>query len=441
MSRPPAPAAATPPPAPAERRRPGGLLRQRDFRMLWIGETTSAFGSTLTGVALPLVAVTTLGAGTFTVALLTAATWLPWLVVGLPAGAWIDRLPRRPVMLACDLASLLLLLSVPVAAWIGMLTITHLLAVALLAGVSTVFFQTAYHVYLPTVVDAADLPEANAKLQGSESAAQVAGPGAAGLAAQALGAVSGLLADAATFLVSALCLMAVKAREKPVERARRATSLRTEIGAGLRFVVRDPYLRVLTAFGAASNLALTGYQAILVVFLVREVGVGPGVVGGLIAATGLGGVAGAALAPWIGRRLGTARALLTCLLCGSPAGLLIPLARPGAGLAFMVAGGLVVSAAVVAGNVIKGSFRQVYCPRPMLGRITVSMQFLNYGTIPLGALLGGTLGTALGTRPTMWIMTGMAAVSALVLLAGPIRRHRDLPAAPPGHGHEPAGAR
>ncbi|WP_308250143.1 MFS transporter [Sphaerisporangium fuscum] len=417
------------PSAPVRRRR-GGLLRDRDFRLLWIGETTSGFGSSLTAIALPLVAVTTLHAGPFVVAALVAVTWLPWLVVGLPAGAWVDRLPRRPVMLACDAVSFLLFVSVPAAAWWGVLTVGHLLVVALLAGTAKVFFQTAYQAYLPTVVAHGDLREGNAKLQGSESAVQVAGPGAGGLLAQAFGTVTGLLADAVTFLVSAVCLLAIRTREAPRPRVRRATTLRREIGEGLRFTARDPYLRVLTLFGAASNLALVGYQSILVVFLVREVGVSPGAVGLLSAATGLGGVAGAAGASFLARRFGSARALIACELLGAPFALLIPLATPGPGLAFVLVGGLVVVAGVVAGNVLKSSFRQAYTPRALMGRVSVSMQFLNYGTIPLGAVLAGALGDALGTRATMWIMTGALTLTGLILLAGPLRRERDLPAAP-----------
>ncbi|WP_424534748.1 MFS transporter [Sphaerisporangium viridialbum] len=415
----------------AVRRRRGGLLRDRDFRLLWTGETASSFGSTLTSVALPLVAITVLHTSTFVVALLTAAAWLPWLIIGLPAGAWVDRLPRRPVMLICDAASLLLFLSVPVAAWWGRLTIGHLLAVALLAGTAKVFFQTAYQVYLPAVVPVADLPEGNAKLQGSESAAQVVGPGLGGLVAQLFGAVTGLLVDALTFLVSALCLLAMRTREASVSRARRTTTLRREIGEGLRFVARDPYLRVLTVFGAVSNLALIGYQSIFIVFLVGEIGVSPGTAGALIAATSLGGVAGAASATRISRRLGSARALMVCEMIGAPFGLLIPLASPGPGLAFVVVGGLGVVAGVVAGNVIKSTFRQMYCPRELMGRVSVSMQFVNYGTLPLGALIAGVLGEAIGVRPSMWIITGALALTGLVLLAGPIRRDRDLPTAPP----------
>lgn len=384
-------------------------------------------GTTVSRVALPLVAVVTLHASTFQVSLLTAVAWLPWLLVGLPAGAGVDRLPRRPLMLVCDVVSLLLLVSVPVAAWVGVLTLGQLLGVALLTGAAVVFFQTAYQVYLPDVVGDRHLAEANAKLQGSESAAQVAGPGLAGLIAQAAGAATGLVADAVSFAVSAVCLLRIGAREEPVTATTRSTTLRREIADGLRFLAADPYLRVLTIFGAMSNLALTGYQSILVVFLVRDLGVNPAGVGLLLSGMSVGGVIGAASATAIARRFGSARGLLLSELCAAPFGLLIPLAARGPRLAFVVLGGIAIGTGVVAGNVIKSSWRQGYCPRPLLGRVIVSMQFLNYGTIPLGALLAGTLGTTLGLRPTLWIMLGGLVLAACVLLVGPIRTDPDLP--------------
>lgn len=407
-----------------------GLFRHRDFRLLWIGQTTSKLGSSVTSVALPLVAVATLNASTFQVALLSAAAWSPWLLIGLPAGAWVDRLPRRPVMLACDLAALLLFLSVPVAAWLGRLTIGHLLAVALGAGTASVFFQTAYQVYLPSLLDRDEVAEGNAKVQATEAVAQVGGPGVAGLITQLAGAVNALLADAASFLISALCLLTIRAGEPRPPRARPSSTLRHEIGEGLRFVARDPYLRVLTLFSALSNIGLIGYQSILVVFLVREVGVSPGTVGGLAAATSLGGVLGAASATASARRFGSARGLLVAEIGAAPFGLLIPLATPGPGLALAAAGGFVVGAGAATGNVIKGSFRQTYSPHALLGRITVSMQLVGYGTIPLGALLAGALGTAFGVRPAMWIITSGLALTGLVLLIGPLRRHRQLPDQP-----------
>jgi MFS family permease len=422
----------------------GRPLRHRDFRLLWIGQTAGKLGSSVTGLALPLAAIA-LDASTLQVTLLSAAPWLPWLLIGLPAGAWVDRLPRRPVMLACDLTSLLLLASVPAAAWLHHLTFPHLLAVALGSGCAGVVFQTAYQVYLPSLLAPGDLAAGNARIQAGEAAAQVGGPGVAGLVARVAGAVDALVVDAASFLISAVCVLAIRTREPPVDRRRRGGTLRREIGDGLRFVARDPYLRVLTLFSAASNIALFGYQSILVPFLVREVGASPGTVGLLVSATSLGGLLGAASATAPARRFGSARTLLAAEIGAAPFGLLIPLTTTGPGLALAVAGGFAVGAGAAVGNVLKGTFRQAYTPRALLGRVTVTMQLVSYGTIPLGALLGGALATAVGVRPAMWITTGALAASGLVLLPGPLTRHRDLPSGAVHHreaapAESPAGA-
>ncbi|MET8122143.1 MFS transporter [Micromonospora sp. NPDC005189] len=415
---------------PTHVRQAGGLLRHRDFRLLWTGQTVSSIGSNVTTVALPLVAVAVLDAGTFQVAVLTAAAWLPWLLIGLPAGAWVDRLPRRPVMVACDLFRALLFLSVPLAAALDRLTVWHLLLVALSAGVARVFFETADQVYLPVLLRPEQLPEGNAKLHAAQTASYVVGPGLAGLIAQLIGAVTALLLDAISFLVSAVCLLRIRTVEPRVRRVDQSRSLRRDIAEGLRFVARDPYLRVLTVFGAASNIGLTGYQAVLVVFLVRELRLEPGLVGVLIAVMSAGGIIGALLATTLGRRCGTARALLIGAALTGPPALLIPLAAPGTGLAWPALGGLLIGLGVAIGNVVKGAFRQTYTPHHLLGRVTVSMHLLNYGTIPLAAVLAGAIGARYDVGTAIFVMTAWLAVTPVILLIGPIRRRRDLPAAP-----------
>lgn len=421
-----------------------GLLGQRAFRLLWIGETTSAIGSTVTVVALPLVAVITLHASTFAVGVLTAAAWAPWLVLGLPAGAWVDRLARRPIMLACDAVSALAFVSVPVAAWLGVLGIAQLLTVALVSGAAKVFFSTAYHAYLPSLVPTEDLVRANGVLQGSESAAQVAGPGLGGLLAQAFGAVTGLLVDALSFAVSAACVLAIRVPEpRQVATGPRRTTLRQEVRDGLRFVIGDPYLRVFACYGAAFNLIFDAVQALQVVFLVRVVGLNSGLVGVVFSVASLGGIAGAVAAGRLARRFGTARAALLLVLAGPPFGLLFPLATLGpVGLVAAVLGAMLLVAGTVGDNVIIGSFRQAYTPPEMLGRVTASMRFVILGTVPLGALMGGALGTVLGVVPALWILLAAGAAVGLILLAGPIRSHRELPTAPAGMSRRvaPAGA-
>ncbi|MFJ9781349.1 MFS transporter [Amycolatopsis sp. NPDC101161] len=400
-----------------------GLWGNRDFRLLWTGETTSMLGSMVASTALPLVAVVTLRASTFEVALLTAVAWLPWLVVGLPAGAWVDRLPKRPVMLLCNTVSMAVFGSVPLAAAFGVLTMPYLLAAALLGGFAKVFFTLAYRAYLPALVGDEELLEGNAKLHGSESATQVAGPGLAGLLAQLFGPVSGILADAVSFGVSVLCVRAIRARETVAPAAR--TPLRTQIAEGLRFVAGDRYLRSLMTFSAVSNLALSGYSSIQIVFLSRTLGAGPGLVGLVLALAAVGGVLGAALAGRLGARFGTARAFLLCEIFAAPMMLLGPLSGPGWGLVLFVLAVFGVCAGVVASNVLTTTFRQQYCPPELFGRITSSASLVAYGTIPLAGVLGGALGEAIGVRETLWVASGVL-ILAVPLLA-PYRKLREFP--------------
>ncbi|GAA3388258.1 MFS transporter [Streptomyces roseoviridis] len=429
-------ASVQPPPVPASSPAAGkpprsrwGLWAQGDFRKLWIGETTSGLGTAVGNVALALVAVVTLDASPFMVGVLTASAWLPWLFLGLLAGAWVDRWPRLKVMLVCDLLLLVLFGSVPVAGWFGVLTMAQLVAVALLAGAVKVFLSTAYGAVLPSLVAKKDLLEANVKLRSGDAAAEIAGPGLAGLLAQAFGAASGLLADAATYLVSALFLGSIRAEEKPPPVSERRGILR-EIGEGVRFLVRDPYLRTLASFAAVGNLGLNGIQAVQMIFLVRSVGVTPGGVGAVFAVVSVGGLAGAALAGRIARRFGTARGLLLCELVGAPFILLLPLAGERLPLPVSAAAWAIAVCGVIAGNVIAGSFYQAYCPPAMIGRIRASASTVNFSAIPVGALLGGWLGGLLGARTTLWIMASVLLSAGAVLLASPLRRLRSFPDRP-----------
>ncbi|AIA02673.1 MFS transporter [Streptomyces noursei] len=407
----------------------GLLRRHRDFRLLWCGETTGKFGAAVTGVAMPLTAVAALGADTFSVGVLSACGWLPWLLIGLPVGVWVDRVRRRPLMVGAAALSAVVFAAVPVIAWCGGLSLALLTGAALLSGAAAVVFQTAYSAYLPGLLAPADQAEGNAKLHGSASAAQLAGQGAGGFLVQLAGAANGLLANAATFLVSLLCLSGIRHREpRPTGAGGRARrSLRAEVAEGLRWVSGDVWLRTLTLFGAASNLSLMGYQSILPVFLVREVGLSPGTVGTLLAVAGTGGIAGAFAVRRVAARIGTARATLVFELGLPVLALLIPLATAGPGAALFAVGSFGVSAGVVGGNVLKAGFQQAYCPPALLGRVTASAAFLNYGTLPLGALLGGALGAALGVRPALWITTAGVPLAALILVASPVRTARDLP--------------
>ncbi|MFJ9772522.1 MFS transporter [Kitasatospora sp. NPDC101157] len=405
-----------------------GLFAQRDFRLLWAGQTVSRLGSSVTTVALPLVAVLALDAGPLAAGLLTGAIWLPWLLFGLPAGVWVGRVPRRTVMIGCNLGSAGLFASVPVAGWLNVLSMTQLVAVAFLSGVCSVFFDAADQVYLPELVAPEDLIEGNAKLTGSSSAADVAGRGLAGLIVQLVGATGGLLVDAVSFLVAAGTLLGIRARSEPA--APEQADLLGQVREGLSFLLRDPYLRAFLCFGAAANFALTGYQSILPLFLVRSAGTAPGWVGVLAAAAAVGGVLGSLAARPLCRRLGTARGTRIVLLTGTPLGLLMPLAGPGAGTVLYVIGSLAVVAAVVLCNIVVGSFRQSYTPPELLTRVTAGSMFAVHATIPLGALTGGALGELIGLRATMWVMTGLLTLTGTLPLFSPLRTLRELPTAP-----------
>jgi MFS family permease len=411
-----------------------GLLQQRSFRLLWTGETISQVGNAMAVVGVPLVAVLLLHAGVFAVSLLTASAWLPWLMIGLPAGAWVDRLPARPVMIICDLASALLYASVPVTAWAGVLTIGLLVAVQFLAGVASVLFMTAYQVYLPSVVSTSELIEGNTRMQGSASAAAFAGPGLAGVVAQVLGAVTALFGNAISFLVSAACLLGaapVTAHPPPpAPGVPRQQSLRTEITDGIRLVFGDPYLRQLSLFWSAANLALTGYTALVVIFLVRVIGLSAGSVGLLTAVPGAGGILGALLARRITARYGTARGLLVATWAALPFALLIPLTGPGPRLAWYIAGVLVAYTGIAIGNIIIAAFRQSYSPPGMCGRVTATMRVIIFATSPVGALAGGGLASWLGIRTALWILLGLAVLSGLLLRTRALTASPDLPDRP-----------
>ena len=401
-------------------------MRQRDFRLFWAGESISEFGNSVTIIVIPLVALDTLHASTFTVTLLTAMVWLPWVIIGVPAGAWVDRLPPRPVMLASDAVSAAAYASVPVAAWCGVLTVAQLIAVTLIAGAAAVFFNCAYQVLLPGVVDEADLGEGNAKLLGSREVAQVGGPGLGGLLAQAGGPVTGLLADAVSFIVSFCCLTAMR----PPRDRRSGEAPAGGVLDGLRFAWRDPYVRAMTAFSSLANLALTGVDALLVVFLVRTIGLPAAAAGLVLASLGVGGVLGALAARPLGRRLGTARALLIAVPGGLGLALLLPLADKGPRLAFACAALVFVGCVTAISNVIADSFMQAYVPPGILGRVTSATWAVMLAMMPVGALLAGALATALGVRTALWILTALIAASGLTFLLTPMRHLRDLPRRP-----------
>jgi len=403
------------------------LSRNRGFHLLWLGEGVSVLGNATTSVLLPLLAVVAFGAGPGWMGALATAAWLPWLVIGLPAGAWVDRLPARGVMIAADLVSAAAYASVPLAWLLDILTLQHLVVVAFTGGVATVFFRTAYAVFLPQVVPPEQLEDANGRMFGTESAMQIAGPGLGGLLAQWFSAAFGLLLDAASFLVSAVCLWRIRPDRPAPTLSATPARLGARIREGIDFVRHDRYLPWFTAIGGLSNLGLTGFGALLVLFLVRDLDLDPSGVGIVMMAGSSGGLLGALVAARISRRIGSGRASTLLLLGSGMPALLLPLATPGAGVALVVAGLFAVGACVVAGNVIRGAWRQRYVPARLMGRVITSTQLVNFGTMPVAGVLAGWLGAQLGIRETIAVMAAVHAGASLLILLSPLRGLHDLP--------------
>jgi MFS family permease len=409
----------------------GVLLRHRDFRLLWGGESVSELGSQVSLLAIPLLAVRTLHATAFEMGLLTAASTAAFLIVGLPAGVWVDRVRRRRLMIGADLGRVLALGSIPIAAAVGRLTLAQLFVVTLVSGVLTVFFDVAYQSYLPALVGREHLVEGNAKLTGSAEVAAVAGPGAAGALVQAVGSSAAVAVDSVTFLVSAMAVGAIRSPEpKPTVPEGGHAGLVEGIAQGLRFVFGNALLRAIAATTATSNFFSGVAAAVEIVFLVRQVHTSPGVIGLLFALGGVGGVAGAFSAGPIARRVGGARATIIGI-AGSVGALLIPLTMPGAGLLYFGVGILMVSFSATVYNVNQVSFRQRLCPDRLLGRMNATMRFVVWGVLPIGALIGGIMGAVFGLRTTLLIGALGQAVAGIWLLASPMRRLRDFPDPPP----------
>ena len=407
------------------RRRLTGTLRNRNFRLFWIGESTSQIGTNISSVVIPLVGVSVLHAGTFTVAVLTAAGWLPWPLFGLPAGAWVDRFRKRTLMIICDLVSLLLLASIAISSWLGVLTIAQLLIVAILGGLVSVFFKAAFQAYIPLLLKKDELVDGNSKLQASTAFATVCGPGIGGAVVQFLGIATGVMLDAASFAVSAICLLVTRSTESDVVTSRPKRQLVQEIGDGLRFLLHDPYLLPLAAFTATLGLGISSTDSLMIVFYIRTVGIPSGVTGVILGLLSVGGLFGAAIAGRLVRRYGSARAMLMCRILLSLT-LLAPLTTRGAGLAFSV-GWFAMTAGIISGNIISLSFRQARCPTRMLGRVSATYYTLTYSAMALGGVFAGTLGAYLGVRPALWITCGIVAGSSLILFFSPIRHLRELP--------------
>jgi MFS family permease len=403
-----------------------GLWHHLDFRRLWIGETVSQFGTMVTQLALPLVAILVVHASTFEVGLLTAFETVAFLLVGLPAGAWVDRMRFRTVLIVNDLTRAVALGSIPLAQALDALTIGQLYAVALLTGVSTVFFDVAYQSYLPELVDRADLVDGNAKLQASESVSQIAGPSVGGLLIQAITAPYALLVDAVSFLWSASWVSAIKVRPAKPER-KPDRHLGREIKEGLSFVIGNPILRAIAMCTGSSNLFNAVYFAVFYVLLARDLDVSPGLIGLIMSTSAIGGLVGSLLAARIAARFGQGPTIWISILVAAPTSFVAPFIHRDWTLVLLAVAQILFWGTVVVYNITQVSFRQGLCPPELLGRMNATMRFLVWGTMPLGALLGGVLGSAIGVRDTLLVAAIGSVLPVLPVFFSPLRRLRELP--------------
>jgi MFS family permease len=407
-------------------RRRGGLWHHLDFRRLWIGETVSQFGTMISQLALPLVAILVVHASTLEVGLLTACETAAFLVVGLPAGAWVERMRFRSVLIVNDLIRAALLGSIPLAALLGVLTIGQLYVVAIGTGVSTVFFDVAYQSYLPELVDRTMLVEGNAKLQGSESVSQVAGPSVGGLLIQALTAPYAVLFDALTFLWSAAWVSAIKTRPTRPER-KPDRHLRREIGEGLRFVVGNRLLRAIAMCTGMFNLFSSMVLAVFFVLLARDLQVSAGVIGLITSTSAIGGLIGSLVASKFAARVGQGRAIWMAAAAGGPCAFVAPFVQRDWTLALLALAQIVMWMATVVYNITQVSFRQGLCPPELLGRMNATMRFLVWGTMPVGGVIGGVLGSTIGVRETLLVAAAGGSLAFLPVFFSPLRRMRELP--------------
>jgi len=408
----------------------GGLWEHADFLKFWTAQTVSQFGSQVSVIALPLVAVTVLHASAFQVAALGAVDFAPFLLFSLPAGVWVDRLPRRPILFTADFGRAIALGSIPLAAALGHLTLAQLYVVGFVAGTLTVFFDVSYQSYLPSLVDRAQLVEGNAKLEASRSAAQIGGPGTGGLLVKAFTAPYAIIADAASFLWSALFLFAIDRRETLPERAAGGTSMYRELVDGLKYLVRHRYWRPISISTATFNFSNNVAFSILFVYAVRRLHMSALAIGVTFALSNGGALLAALLAKRIGTRLGVGRTIILGALVDSLPLVLVPLAPISFPIPFLVASFTLVGFGVVLYNVTAISLTQALVPERLLGRVNASRRFIVWGTIPLGALVGGGLATWIGLRPTMFVGTLAATLCVLPLVLSSLRSLESMPEQP-----------
>ncbi|GAC1326082.1 MAG: MFS transporter [Mycobacteriales bacterium] len=411
--------------------RPPSLWRHRDFMLLWSGQAVSEVGSQVTVLALPLLAALTLHATTFEIAALSAASSAAFLLVALQAGALVDRRRKKRVMVWADSTRALVIATVPAAKLAGVLTIWQLYVVALVSSVLTVFFDVAYQSYLPVLVSREQLVDGNAKIGGSQSFAQFAGPSIGGLLVAAVGAAYAVVVDAVSFVVSTGCTAAIDDPETRPRPHPAGTRLRTEIAEGLGFVLRHPILKRVVGCTATANFFSNMWAGLEIVFLVRVLHASPRVIGLVFALGALGGLVGAATANRLARVVGSARIIWVSMLAEVPFAFAGPSAFPGYGVLLISLSGFALGLTAVVYNVAQVSYRQAVTPAALLGRMNASTRFIVWGVMPLGSLAGGVLGSAVGIRTTLYVAALGQSLAVLWVIFSPLFGLRDVPGADP----------
>lgn len=407
-----------------ERRR--SLWQHWDFRRFWIGDTASQLGFALGSLAVPYMAVTSLRATQFDMGVLGTLGGLGFLVVGLPAGAIIDRRSKRQVMISADLGRAVLLATLPLAWWWGILTIAQLIVVATTVGILTVFFDVSYQSYLPLLVNGDQVVEGNGKLQASQSVSQASGPAVGGLLLTRLGPSTVIGINAIGYLASACCVWRIRHREQ-VHPVAAEQSMVADMAEGLHFVLGHPLLRRLVTCTGIANFAGSATTALAVLYMVRELNFSALEIGIVDSAMAVGGLLGALITAPVTRRFGEGPAIGITAISMMLLSFCYPLSAALAPVATLIIGGSGMMAAVVAYNITTVSFRQRLCPPRLLGRMNASARFLVWGTIPLGAFAGGVLGTAIGVIPTLWTAAGFGCLAVLPLCTPSLWRLRELP--------------
>ena len=415
-------------------RRPGGrhgLWNNVDFVRFWIADTLSWVGSQINLLALPLIAALTLDASAFQVGALAAAGQAPLFLIGLFAGAWVERRKRRPILIAADLGRAGLLLIIPIAAIFDALSMPLLYAVAFSVGMFSVFFDVSYLSYLPSLVGRDRLVEANSKLEASASGAQVIGPFLGGVLVGVLTAPFAILVDAVSYLVSAVMLRRIESEEAEPPAPAPHESVWGQIGDGLKFVGHEPTLRALAGCSAVTNFSGWVFLSVYIIFMERELGLGATSIGLVFAAGGVGALIGSILAGRLASRFGTGLTLVGSQFGFGVTGLLVPLAMlvPSVALPLVVAAEFLQWLMLLIFAINAVSLRQRITPDAFLGRVNATFTFVARGMAPIGSLVGGILGGVIGLPMTLVVgEIGMFLAVGFLVMSPLISSHRRSPA-------------